>query len=172
MSTRPSFFEPDLTRFWFRLSTFRVRPFHFSSQFLSLFESVPLTFPSQSVSFFEPDLYIFSSQSFPFYRFKTSYFLSQTFPFFRVSPSHFFKSNFPILFRKLLLNYFEFILQFLILIRRWLAWDVNKTFIFQWRNWYCFYAGFTYTEILEFLYLYHGYQISLPKIWRNCGGSK
>ena len=106
------------------LLTFRVRPFHFS-------ESVLPTFRIQSFSFFDSDLLIFSGQSFP---------LFQVFPLwlliFRVRPSHFFRSILLILSSKLLFDYFESILQFIGLIRRCLNWDVNRKYIFQWRNWF------------------------------------
>ena len=116
------------------LPTFWVRSSHFGLRSSLFFGSVLPTFPSQTSSFFESELFIYW-----------------------VSPSQFFESDLSILFRKLLFSYLEFILQFMCLIRRCLTWDVNRKYIFRWRNWFrgnsnkLFYAGFTYTEILEFL---------------------
>ena len=129
--------------FWLRHSLFRVRPSHFSSQSFSLFqsvlptarsqffsflESVLPTFRCQSFSFFDSDLLIFTGQSFPLFEVSISHFSSQTFPFF--------ESVLPILFSKLLFNYFESILQFMGLVRRCLTWDINRKYIFQWKNWF------------------------------------
>ena len=152
VSTRSSFIESDLSCFWIGLSPFWLRPSMFRvtpSHFLRL-----LTLQISPAHFSESVLLIFRVRP---------HFSSQTFPFFRVSPSHFFKSDLPILFSKLLFNYFEFILQFVGLIRRCLTWDVNREYIFRWKNWFrgainkLFLCKLTYTEILEYLNVYHGH---------------
>ena len=105
---------------------------------------------------------IFSSQSF-------SYFLVRP-TFFWVSPSHFFEPDLPILFSKLLFNSLEFIQQLLALIKRSLTWDVNRDYNFNEETGLAeiltssFYAGFTYIEIVEFLNMYHGHQISFSTL--------
>ena len=142
--TRPTCFWIRPSLFWLRPSMFRVRPSHFSSQSFSLFQSVLPTFSTQTFPFFfRSVLPTFPSQYFSFFESEPPIFLGQSFPFFQVrpshfivKPSHFFVSFLPILFRKLLLDYFESILQFMGLIKRCLTWDANGKYIFQWRNWF------------------------------------
>ena len=119
---RPTCFRTGSSLFWLRPSIFGVRSSHFRLS--------PSHFFSQS--------FHFSTQTFPFFWVSPSHFRSQFFSFFdsdllilRVSPSIFSKSGL-LIFR---VNFYLIILsQFLI--RRCLTWDVNRKYIFQWRNWF------------------------------------
>ena len=131
-----------------------IQTFPFFAPFLLTFQMSLPTFSSQSYSFFKLDLLIFSSQFSAFFQFNPAHFwvrlfhlLGSLLPAFRMSdllffwvgPSHFLESVLPIFLSqtfqfysvKYLFNHFEFILQFMCLIRRCLTWDVNRKYIFQ-----------------------------------------
>ena len=121
--------------------------FPFFETELQTFPIIPSHFPSQSFPFFGV-----GSQSFPF--------SGSVLSFFWVRPSHIFESDLPISFSKLL-----FLISLSLFYSLWvwldLTWSVSRKCLSLWKNWFrgdinkLFYAGFTNTEILEFLNVYH-----------------
>lgn len=124
-------FDSDIPCLESDLSSFRYSSSHFSNESFPLFKSVLLIFRVRTSHFLGSVLFTFrfSCQSFALFQVSPSHFPSQIFPFIRVdpsrfpliSPAHFFQSHLLILFSKLLFNNFEFILQFVVSIRRCLT---------------------------------------------------
>ena len=124
-----------------------AQTFPFFETELQTFPIIPSHFPSQSFPVFGV-----GSQSFPF--------SGSVLPFFWVRPSHIFESDLPISFSKLL-SLISLSLFYSLWVWLDLTWSVSRKFLPLWKNWFrgdinkLFYVGFTNTEILEFLNVYH-----------------
>ena len=127
-----SFFKLDLLIFSSQFSAFfQFNPAHFWVRLFHLLGSLlPAFRMSDFLNFWVRPLIFWVSPS---------HFSESDLLFFWVRPSHFLESVLPIFLSqtfqfysvKYLFNHFEFILQFMCLIRRCLTWDVNRKYIFQ-----------------------------------------
>ena len=109
---------------------FRFSPSHFSNQSFLLFPVSPSHFSSKTLTFFWASTSRFSKSVLLIFQVRPYRFLGSVLPIFSSQTFSLYLANF---------YYFEFIVQFVGLIKRCLTWYVNRKYTFQWINWFRWY---------------------------------